>query len=95
MPVSRRFWYCNGNGHGHIVGEIVRKELQSVGTVTALLIYERSLEAPPVDFIPPNRGMIVTGYGMTCTICGREFEWYPSLEALRKLMRHYDERFDE
>lgn len=91
---SRRFWYCSGNGQGHIVGEIVQKEFQFIGTVTALLIYEDALDAPPIDFIPPNRGMIISGYRMPCTICGREFEWYPSLDALRKLMRHYDEAYN-
>lgn len=93
MPLEtqqRRFWYCSGNGQGHVVGEIVSKELDVVGRVTALLVYECALEAPSVDYVPRDRGMIVTGYKMPCTICGREFEWYPSLEALKRLLRRYE-----
>lgn len=88
-PGERRFWYCGGNRDGHVVGEIVRKELQDVGHVTALLVYESSLDVPPPDFVPQDRGMIVTGYELSCTICGRKFEWYPSLESLRRMMRRY------
>ncbi len=73
-----------------MVGEIVRTDLQSVGHITALVVYDESLDAPPADFVPKRRGIVVTGYKIPCTICGREFEWYPSLGSLRKMLRRYE-----
>lgn len=90
MPANnRRYWYCGGRtGFGHVVGEISHKDINGIGKVTALLIYDKSLPVPPSE-IPPDRGMVITGFGMRCTICSNTFDWYPSLESLNKLLFHY------
>lgn len=90
MPTNKRqYWWCGGrNGCGHVVGEISHKELQTGGKVKVLLVYETSLEEAPID-IPPDRGMIVTGFRIPCTICAKTFDWYPSIESLNKLLSHY------
>ena len=86
---GRRFWWCGGKeGSGHVVGEISHKDLQEGGRVKALLVYETSLEAPPED-VPPMRGVVVTGYDLQCTMCKAQFEWYPNIASLKRLLSHY------
>lgn len=90
MPASeRRFWWCGGKaGYGHVVGEIVHMDLQISGRVTALVLFEDALFGPPTG-IPPDRGYVVSGFGIPCSLCKNRFDWYPSLESLNKLLERY------
>ena len=89
MPGRTFFWCGRRRGEGHIVGEIGTVELRTGGRTTALMQYETSVAFEPVE-VPAVRGKVISGYGMHCTVCGREYEWYPSLESLRRLMSRYE-----
>jgi hypothetical protein len=90
MPGNdRKFWWCGGkDGCGHVVGEIGYKDLQAGDRMTGLLVYETSLDTPPKD-MPKDRGLMVTGFGYSCTLCPNTYDWYPSLASLRKLLSRY------
>jgi hypothetical protein len=65
--------------------------MQNIGHAAALAQYEQSQIEPPTD-VPLLRGHVVSAMGMRCTICGRLYDWYPSLEALQRLMSRYEVR---
>lgn len=91
MPSNnRRFWYCDGKtkGRGHVVGEIAYSNLRQGGKTSTLRLFEQSLLTTPTDE-PVLRGVVISGVGLQCTLCKNRFDWYPSLESLKKLLSHY------
>jgi hypothetical protein len=87
---KRKYWWCGGKtGAGHIVGELGHIDMQIAGRVKVLLLYEESVDAPAEE-VPPLRERLVTGFEVHCTKCANQFDWYPSLESLNKLLKHYE-----
>lgn len=94
MPASdRRFWWCGGkDGIGHVVGEVVRVDMQRPnrqGSVNlpALYQYEKSLPMPPDDVPPARNGAVIgTSLGMHCTCCNKTYDWYQGEAAMSKLL---------
>lgn len=93
MPANRRkFCWCGGrDGCGHVVGELTYRDFQEGGRVTMLAVYESATVSPP-DEMPELRGTIASGYGMHCTLCENEWDWYFSRASLDKLLLNYQVR---
>ncbi len=73
MP-RRTFIFCD---QGHVIGEIVRRELRGE-IVPALLVYEKSLQQVPFE-LPPKRCVAFGDVaGIECTICRSDVVWQPS-----------------
>lgn len=88
-PLDLKYWWCGGRtGCGHIVGHISHHDMQNSGKVKTLVIYEQSLDTAPSE-IQPVRGEVTAGFHLQCTRCANQYEWYPSLEALNRLLAHY------
>jgi hypothetical protein len=91
-PNARQFWWCGGKeGCGHVVGEIGHKDMQEGGRMKVLLVYEQSLDVPPID-VPTLRGQVPSGFEMRCTLCNSLWEWYLSKASLNKLLMNYQVR---
>lgn len=90
MPaLDRKYWWCGGKiGCGHIVGEVGQRDLQKGGRVKVLLVYERSLDVAPTE-VQPVRGQVVSCFGFQCTQCANQYDWYPSLDVLNRIVMSY------
>ena len=84
---KRTFWYCGGMAaSGHVVGELGSVDLQKEVTVTALLLYAQSLDAPP-EQLPCLRGRIVgTVLDIQCTCCDNKINWYIGQAAMARML---------
>ena len=90
MQNKRVFWYCSKDT-SHVVGELRNVALMDgSGHVTVLMLYEQAVMVSPEDVPPLRADKVFHAEGLRCTICGREFDWYPSLPSLMRLLNRYE-----
>ena len=88
---ERKFWPAIKK-HEHVLGE-VRKVAHGEGTISALYLYEQSVErgAEPAE-LPKARISVMIGAcsGIICTVCGQPVNWVePPSEAYERLFTRY------
>jgi hypothetical protein len=96
MPENTRtfIWCGRQDGAGHVVGELGWTKVDR-GWISALLLYEQSLDAPP-DQIPLLRMEAILGTvkGVHCTCCQNRFDWYFGQASMSRMARLITERGD-
>ena len=89
-----RYWWCGGNGVGHVIGEQVYCQ-HNGRRVKGLWFYLQSLSAIPES--KPERGLLIVGDApiVPCTKCANTTQWWANqsaqLASFDRLMARYPE----